>query len=128
MGNIVIAKPNELTKDFIHLRGLGILNIKEMYGTAKIINETQISIVILFKHLDINNPNEAEFENLGEESHYYDLAGVSVPMYTLPITSGRNISDLVESAVIHMKLKKQGYNAVRDIEARYKKKIKNSKN
>lgn len=125
LGNTVIAKPNELTKDFIHLRGLGILNIKEMYGVAKIINDTQISMVILLKRTDMHNPNQSDFENLGEEQSYYDLVGVSVPIYTLPVTSGRNIADLIETAVIHMKLKKQGYSAIKDIDKKCQEKINN---
>lgn len=120
VGNIVIAKPNKLTKEFIHLRGLGILNIKEMFGIAKIIEETQISVVVKLKSMNLDDPNNPEFENLGDKSTYYNIEGIDLPLYTLPVTSGRNMPDLVEMSVIDMKLKRQGYNAVNEIDKRYK--------
>lgn len=120
IGNVIHAKANSLTKDFIHLRGLGILNIKEMYGGAKIIIETNISVVIELKHLDLNNSNREEFENVGDTIRYYNLLGVSIPFYTLPVTSGRNMCDLIELAVIDMKLKRQGYNAAKEMDQKFK--------
>ncbi|GCE63234.1 HPr(Ser) kinase/phosphatase [Candidatus Mycoplasma haematohominis] len=128
IGNIILAKANPLTKDFIHLRGLGILNIKEMYGGAKIIRETNISVVIELKHLDLNNPNREEFENVGDVIKYYNLLGVPIPLYTLPVTWGRNMCDLIELAVIDMKLKQQGYNAAKEMDNNYKRLLIKTKN
>lgn len=105
-GNLILAKPSEITKDFLHIRGLGIMNIKAMYGEARVIEETQINVVIELVEVKEGNKYGNSFENIGEDIKYYDLLGVDVPMYTLPVTTGRSVSKLIELSVIDMKLKR----------------------
>lgn len=122
LGNTIIARANPISEGFIHIRGLGILNIKEMYGGVKTIDETKITMII-----ELKDPNEkVEFENVGEVINYSELLGIKLPLYKIPVTSGRKISEIIELAVADMKLKKRGYNAAKEMDKRYKKLVNQS--
>lgn len=121
LGTVILARPNPFSEGFIHIRGLGILNIKEMYGGMKMIKETSISVVIELRHANSSFQSNDAFENIGESTKFYNLLNVQLPLYTLPVTYGRNVSELIELAVIDMKLKKQGYNSAQAMTDNYKK-------
>ncbi|AEW44898.1 HPr kinase/phosphorylase [Mycoplasma haemocanis str. Illinois] len=121
IGNTIVAKANPFSEGFMHIRGLGILNMREMYGGMKMIDETRITMVVNLK--DQKDENKLHFENVGEEINYRPLLEVPLPYYVIPVTSGRKISEIIELAVIDMKLKRKGYSAAQEMNRKYKKLI-----
>ncbi|AEG72354.1 HPr Serine kinase [Mycoplasma haemofelis Ohio2] len=121
IGNTIVAKANPFSEGFMHIRGLGILNMREMYGGMKMIDETKITMVVNLK--DQKDENRLHFENVGEEINYRPLLEVPLPYYVIPVTSGRKISEIIELAVIDMKLKRKGYSAAQEMNRKYKKLI-----
>ncbi|CCE67026.1 HPr(Ser) kinase/phosphatase [Candidatus Mycoplasma haematominutum] len=110
LGNAVIARANTHTSEFIQIRGIGIINIKEAIGRSKIIDETKIHIIIELKHHKNFKPEEP-LENWGEDIRYKELLSIQIPYYILPVQAGRNISELIQACVNDHKLKKAGYNS-----------------
>lgn len=111
IGGIVLGKSNKVAKNFIEIRGLGILNISKMFGIEKIKISTSISVVIELMPITTLN---YEFDRLGNSQQHKIICGLKIPKYILPISPGRKISDLIESVVIDLKLKRDGYNATND--------------
>lgn len=126
MGNTIIAKPHAISNNFMQIRGLGILNVKEMYGSMKIIDETKITVVIELQNAHNKMDLQNKFENLGEKIKYKKILNVDIPLYVLPVTQGRNMCEIIEAAIIDLKLKRQGYNAAKKFNDSAKKYLSNS--
>lgn len=90
----------------MELRGLGIINIKDLFGVSALSNEKAIDLAI---HLVRWNPEE-EYDRLGLDEKQYSLLDVAVPLIAMPVAPGRNLATLVEVAVRIQLLKGQGYN------------------
>ncbi len=89
----------------MELRGLGIINIRDLFGISSVSLQKQIDLAIEL----VRWRDRSEGDRVGFEEREYPLLDTSVPLMTLPVASGRNVATLVEVAVrIHM-LKKQGY-------------------
>jgi HPr kinase/phosphorylase len=98
----------ELVREHLEIRGLGILNIKELFGVASIGTAKPVDLCIRFVPWE-------KFENftrLGNESETEDILGKKIPLVILPVSRGRNLSTLVETAVRAFLLKKTGKNTV----------------
>lgn len=105
----------ELTREHLEIRGLGILNIRYLFGVSAIGETTPIDLCIELKKWD----ELTEIERLGVEHHEEDIFGVKIIKFILPVSSGRNLSTLVETAVrVHL-LKKSGYDAAADLTAKH---------
>lgn len=111
--NKIIAKPNIISKDFMEVRGLGIINIPRLFGIEKIKSSTEINLII--EIVELKN-DKYEFERLGKEITYKDILGVRIPYYLVPINYGRKISDLIEIIVANLKLSESGYNSFEEFE------------
>ncbi|WP_052663096.1 HPr(Ser) kinase/phosphatase [Mycoplasmoides pirum] len=111
IGGVVLGKSNKIAKNFIEIRGLGILNISKMFGIEKIKLSTSVSVVI--ELIPINTKN-FEFKRLNEDNLTEIICGIKIPKYVLPISPGRKVSDLIESVVIDLKLKREGYDSTKD--------------
>lgn len=119
VGTSLLAKPSTITKDFIEVRGLGILNSKKTFGYNKCIDNTTIDIVI-----ELTNGKDTSYERLGNIV-YKNIEGIDVNYYKIPVLPGRNMSDIIESAVIDYKLKIDGYSPRNELEEKIKKGTKN---
>ncbi|MDQ0513570.1 HPr kinase/phosphorylase [Mycoplasmoides fastidiosum] len=103
IGNELWARANPVVAGFIELRGLGILNVKKMYGMQRLIDHTQIRMVIeLRKEKDLDRD---EIDRIGSHLNMKPLLGIHVPHYLLPVSYGKKLSDIAEAAVIDFKLK-----------------------
>lgn len=107
----VIGKANKLAKNFIEVRGLGILNITKMYGIEKVKSTTELTVGIELVNI---RDTKYEFERLGTKLQTKIICGIHIPWYILPVSSGRKVGDLIESVVIDLKLKQEGYNSAED--------------
>lgn len=118
IGDRLIGRPTEINKHFIEVRGIGILNVTKMYGIEKIKSSAHISIVV--ELINIQNNQPYNFERTGQKTRYKVIENIKVPHYVLPISSGRRSSELIESAVIDLKLKRDWqYNSGDDFVERY---------
>ena len=98
--------------DFMEVRGLGIINIRAMFGSNSVKrNKTLRLVVKLSKYTD---ENKHQFDRLGIDQHTHTILGIDVPEINIPIASGRNIAVLVEAAARNHLLNMNGYSAPED--------------
>ncbi len=103
--NEIIGRANNKTENFIEVRGLGILNIAKLYGVQFTKKSCKIDLIVELKPFEKNET----FERLGKNHSYKTLFDLEVPHYKIPISSGRQIGDIIEAIVGDFKLKKSGY-------------------
>ena len=96
-----------LIRNYIELRGIGIINVAKLYGMGAVKLNNQIDLVVNIVHW---NTQEA-YDRLGLEDQFTEILGVQIPMYTIPITPGRNLAVILEVAAMNNRQKKMGYNA-----------------
>jgi len=111
IGSRLEGQSPELTFEHIEIRGLGILNIRDLFGVSSIRKCKSIALCIeLKKWQDVE-----EIERIGLEMQQEDIFGIKLPKVVLPVSSGRNLSTLVETAVrVHL-LRASGYNAAQKL-------------
>ena len=105
--NVLYGTAPELIRNYIELRGIGIINVAKLYGMGAVKLDNQIDLVVNIVHW---NTQEA-YDRLGLEDQYTEILDVQIPMYTIPITPGRNLAVILEVAAMNNRQKKMGYNA-----------------
>ena len=100
----------ELIRNYIELRGIGIINVAKLFGMGAIKEETIITLVINIVHWDEHH----NYDRLGLKSQYVDILGVQVPSITVPVTPGRNLAVILEVAAMNNRQKRLGYNAAEE--------------
>ncbi|MDE7222441.1 MAG: HPr(Ser) kinase/phosphatase, partial [Acetatifactor sp.] len=103
----LIGSAPDITKHFIELRGIGIVDIKAMFGASSV-RETQ-SIDLVIRLEDWNK--EKEYDRLGLEENYTEYLGNKIVCHNIPIRPGRNLAVICETAAVNHRQKKMGYNA-----------------
>ena len=125
IGGKLHGKTNAVSSSFIEVRGIGILNVAKMFGVEKVEKSASIDLVVEMKKVDSNvTLQRQDFERVGKQTKYKTINGVNVPLYVLPITPGRKMSDLVETAVTDYKLKQEGYSSANEYIQNYRKVMK----
>lgn len=104
----LIGWPSAISKGFMEVRGLGIINVSRLFGIEKIVQSTNIDLVI---ELVEYNPNVHVYERLGSKLNYKEINGVQLPYYLVPVSVGKKLSDLIEVIVSNFKLIESGYNS-----------------
>lgn len=108
--------------DFMEVRGLGIVNIRAMFGSNSVKRNKTLRLVI--KLSKFTDENKHKFDRLGIDKHTHNILGIEIPQITLPIASGRNIAVLVEAAARNHLLQMNGYHAPEDFIDRQREAIK----
>ena len=103
----LVGTAPELIRNYIELRGIGIINVAKLFGMGAVKLENEINLVVNIVAWN----NQQVYDRLGLEEQYTDILGVKVPMYTIPITPGRNLAVILEVAAMNNRQKKMGYNA-----------------
>jgi HPr kinase/phosphorylase len=108
----LIGRAPAISRDFMEIRGLGIINIRQIFGPKAVCNQTRIDLIVQLKKWQ----RGFEYDRLGLEfSGDFDILGVRVPRQIVPVAPGRNIATLIEVASkVHL-LREKGYHASRDI-------------
>lgn len=114
INNKIIGRSNTMVKNLIEIRGIGILDVTKMYGYHVILPESQINLVI--KLITADSHSWGKIDRLGTDLNFQQFFDVKVPTITIPVTSGRNVADLIESAVISLKLKAAGQDSAIDFQ------------
>lgn len=104
----------ELTKGVMEVRGIGIINVASMFGISSYKDRQDIDYVIELKMLD----KDHQFERIDTSEHFKNILGVYVTCIQIPVSSGRNISDLIEVAIRNELLKAQGIDASKEFSKR----------
>ena len=100
-----------ITRHFIELRGIGIIDVKTLFGVESVKNTQAIDMVINLEEWN----KEKEYDRLGLEDHYTEFLGNRVICHNIPIRPGRNLALIVETAAVNHRQKKMGYNAAREL-------------
>ena len=115
----LIGSAPDITKHFIELRGIGIIDIKALYGASSVKDTQSIDLVIRLEDWD----KEKEYDRLGLEESYTEYLGNKVVCHNIPIRPGRNLAVICESAAVNHRQKKMGYNAAQELYARVQKSL-----
>ena len=107
----LIGTSPEITRHFIELRGIGIIDVKALFGVESVKESQSIDLVIKLE--DWNK--DKEYDRLGLEEEYTEFLGNKVVCHSLPIRPGRNLAIIVESAAVNHRQKKMGYNAAKEL-------------
>ena len=111
--SLVGAAP-EIIRHYIEIRGIGILDVKELYGVSAVKQQENIDFVINLELWD----EKKTYDRLGLTEETTDILGIKVPSVTIPVGPGRNLAIIVEAAAINYRVKKMGYNAAQDLVSR----------
>ena len=115
---LIGTAPN-ITKHFIELRGIGIIDVKALFGVSSVRETQNIDLVIHLEDWD----KEKEYDRLGMEEEYIEYLGNKVVCHNIPIRPGRNLAIICESAAINHRQKKMGYNAAQELYQRVQKSL-----
>ncbi|MGB5329705.1 MAG: HPr(Ser) kinase/phosphatase, partial [Gammaproteobacteria bacterium] len=114
--DVVEGSSPQLLTDFLEVRGLGVVNVRAMFGANALKRSMPLSLIINMVELDRNN--STEFDRLGNNLKTRSILGLDFPEVTLPVAHGRNLAVLVEAAARNHLLHNSGYNAAQDFIAR----------
>ncbi len=115
----LIGSAPDITKHFIELRGIGIIDIKALYGASSVKDTQSIDLVIRLEEWD----KDKEYDRLGLEENYTEYLGNKVVCHNIPIRPGRNLAVICESAAVNYRQKKMGYNAAQELYSRVQKSL-----
>ena len=101
-----------LLSDFMEVRGLGIVNIRAMFG-ANVLKKSK-ALRLIVKMVQLTNDNSTQFDRIGDSTQTRNILGLEIPEITLPVAPGRNLAVLVEAAARNHLLNLNGYNAAED--------------
>ena len=107
----LVGTAPDLTRHFIELRGIGIIDVKTLFGVESVKETGTIDLVIKLEEWD----RDKEYDRLGLEEEYTEFLGNKVVCHSLPIRPGRNLAIIVESAAVNHRQKKMGYNAAKEL-------------
>ena len=115
----LVGSAPDITKHFIELRGIGIVDVKTLFGVSSVRDTQNIDLVIRLEEWD----KDKEYDRLGLEEEYTEYLGNRVVCHNIPIRPGRNLAVICESAAINHRQKKMGYNAAQELYTRVQKSL-----
>ena len=107
----LVGTAPDITRHFIELRGIGIVDVKTLYGVQSVRETQNIDLVITLEDWD----KDKKYDRLGMEEEYTEFLGNKIVCHQLPIRPGRNLAIIVETAAINYRQKKMGYNAAQEL-------------
>ena len=109
--SVLIGACPELTRHHMEIRGLGIINIRDLFGVASTRSSKRVEFVVQLERWESGQ----EYERLGLDDRYFDILGLRVPMNRMPVAPGRSIANLVEVAARNQLLRARGHHAARKL-------------
>lgn len=107
----LVGSAPDITKHFIELRGIGIIDVKMLYGVECVKDTGAIDLVIKLEEWS----RDKEYDRVGLQEEYTEYLGKKVVCHSLPIRPGRNLAIIVETAAVNHRQKKMGYNAAEEL-------------
>jgi HPr kinase/phosphorylase len=106
-----LGSSDEKTRNFMEVRGIGIINVAQMFGVRSIRHEKRVDLVVtLMPWEKVEN-----VERVGMDEEYTTILGVEIPHMVIPVRPGRDLARLIEVAAFYTKLKAAGYNPAEDL-------------
>ena len=102
----LVGEAPQLIRNYVELRGIGIINVAKLFGMGAVKQENEINLVVNIVPWD----QQKVYDRLGLEDQFMEILGVQIPMYTIPITPGRNLAVILEVAAMNNRQRKMGYN------------------
>lgn len=115
----LVGSAPDITKHFIELRGIGIVDVKSMFGVQSVRETQNIDLVITLEEWS----RDKEYDRLGLEEEYTEFLGNKVVCHRIPIRPGRNLAIITESAAVNHRQKQMGYNAAQELYKRVQENI-----
>ena len=109
-GDTLMGTSPELVRNYVELRGIGIINVAKLFGMGAVKAENEVNLIVNIVPWD----NHANYDRLGLEDQYTEVLGVKIPTYTIPITPGRNLAVILEVAAMNNRQRKMGYNPAKE--------------
>lgn len=107
----LVGSAPDITRHFIELRGIGIIDVKTLFGVSSVMDTTNINLVIRLEDWD----KEKKYDRLGLEESYTEYLGNKVVCHNIPIRPGRSLAIICECAAVNYRQKKMGYNAAQEL-------------
>ena len=107
----LVGSAPDITRHFIELRGIGIIDVKTLFGVESVKDTQSVDLVIKLEEWD----RDKEYDRLGLHEEYTEYLGNKIVCHSLPIRPGRNLAIIVESAAVNHRQKKMGYNAAEEL-------------
>ena len=105
-GDVLMGVCPEALRHYMEVRGLGILDIKLLFGIGSILNQTRIELAV---RLEMWRTDAAPYERAGIETKTTRIMGIDLPLVRIPVSPGRNLAILIEVAALNQRLRSQGY-------------------
>nr|WP_197714779.1 HPr(Ser) kinase/phosphatase [Maliibacterium massiliense] len=113
--NTLMGRAPHIIRDMMEIRGLGIVDVRRMYGIGAVMDAKTVDFVA---RLERSDSADTGYDRLGEEREYFKILDIRLPQLTIPVAPGRNIASIVEVAARHMRLQFMGFSAVREVDER----------
>lgn len=111
--NQIIGNAPELLKGVLEVRGIGIINVMQMFGASAILDGIEVDVVINLEHWD----KDRDYDRFGDiDLQFTNILGIDIPQLIFPVKVGRNMAVLVETAVTNFTLKQRGFNSAKDFD------------
>jgi HPr kinase/phosphorylase len=120
--SVLIGTCPDLTRHHMEVRGLGLINIKDLFGVASTRSSKRVELVVQLERWEPGR----EYERLGLDDVHYEILGLHVPLLRMPVAPGRNVSILVEVAARNQLLRSRGHHAARKLAARLERQLRDS--
>ena len=110
----LVGRAPEIIRHYVELRGVGIVDVRRLFGMGAVKESEKIDLVINLEQWD----NNKMYDRLGLDEHTDNILGIDVPSITLPVSSGRNLSVVIEVAAMNNRQKRMGYNTAKEFNKR----------
>lgn len=114
VSNELIGTAPEVIRHYIELRGIGVIDVRQLFGMRAIKDDAPINLVVNLEQWD----NTKFYDRLGIEDHYIDIMDLQVPYVDIPVRPGRNLASIVEVAAMNNRHRRYGYNAAQELARR----------
>ncbi|TFH43633.1 MAG: HPr kinase/phosphorylase [Chrysiogenales bacterium] len=121
---ILMGCGSPILKHHMEIRGLGIINVKDIFGIRSVRDRKQVELVVIMEEWVQNK----EYDRLGLEEKTHAILDIEVPSIMVPVRPGRNIPIIVETAALNQRLKKQGIYTARELDRSIKESLKRESN
>jgi HPr kinase/phosphorylase len=117
--SVLIGACPEFTRHHMEIRGLGILNIRDLFGVASTRSSKRVEFVVQLERWE----SGCEYERLGLDDQFYEILGLRVPMNRMPVAPGRSVANLVEVAARNQLLRARGHHAAQKLADRLQRRL-----
>jgi HPr kinase/phosphorylase len=109
--SVLIGTCPDLTRDHMEIRGLGVINVKDLFGVASTRTSKRVELVVQLERWESGR----QYERLGLDDRFFEILGLRVPLIEMPVAPGRSVANLVEVAARNQVLRSRGHHAARDL-------------